>query len=446
MAPTNADAFLEAVAARRSMYAYTDKLPISDARVQEIVTQVLRNVPSAFNSQPVRAAVLLHDEHRKFWQTASDSLKGDEATLARPRGMIKAFTAGAGSVLFFNDRATLEASQKHSPAYAGLFPEWGQHSNGMHQYVLWTALEAEGAAASLQHFQFLGEEFVQKVRDQYGLPKEWELVAQLVIGGKDGDGGLREKAPAKDTSETIKVFGAKLHAQQLRRRLGVAAKEDIHQRRHAAHSRAGRVDVRRGTDIERIHRRQGIALRQRRPAVGRAILRSRQRRRRVLARQRHGRDSRGALDLELGARRGQRRREALGDGSARGVLRGGEIRGLRLERVDAVGAGVGAAVAGGGVEVERGVVVVEVHGPVVARVLEDERAAGEGGVGEREGWVAAEVQAALHVARTVGVVGLAVEDGDAQCPREVGGSRREPCVVGCHADVGEGAVGDDTLG
>lgn len=34
--------------------------------------------------------------------------------------------------------------QDHTPAYAAMFPNWSEHTSGMHQLVLWTALETEG--------------------------------------------------------------------------------------------------------------------------------------------------------------------------------------------------------------------------------------------------------------------------------------------------------------
>lgn len=50
----------------------------------------------------------------------------------------------------------------------------------MHQYMMWTALEAEGLGANLQHYNPVVD---QKVKNEYGINMEWALKAQLVFGG-----------------------------------------------------------------------------------------------------------------------------------------------------------------------------------------------------------------------------------------------------------------------
>ena len=94
--------FLEAVKARRTYYALSKELSVSTDRVQEIVKESLREVPSSFNSQSNRVVVLFGAEHEKFWDLVSETLKAIvpadswEATAGRLAG----FKAGAGSVRF----------------------------------------------------------------------------------------------------------------------------------------------------------------------------------------------------------------------------------------------------------------------------------------------------------------------------------------------------------
>lgn len=64
--------------------------------------------------------------------------------------------------------------------YASHFPGWATQSNAMHQYMMWTALEAEGCAANLQHYNPIID---QKAKGHWKIPQEWELQAQLVFGG-----------------------------------------------------------------------------------------------------------------------------------------------------------------------------------------------------------------------------------------------------------------------
>lgn len=62
----------------------------------------------------------------------------------------------------------------------------------MHQYYCWTALEAEGFGANLQHYNPLPD---QKAAAQWNIPIEWSLRAQLVFGGRAE--GWKEKLPEK---------------------------------------------------------------------------------------------------------------------------------------------------------------------------------------------------------------------------------------------------------
>lgn len=67
--------FKDAVANRRSIYPLTKKSTISDAKIKEIVTQAIKDVPSSFNSQSSRAVVLVKGEHDKFWDIVTGILK-----------------------------------------------------------------------------------------------------------------------------------------------------------------------------------------------------------------------------------------------------------------------------------------------------------------------------------------------------------------------------------
>ena len=75
---------------------------------------------------------------------------------------INSFDAGYGTILFFEDNSIVEYLQKEFPTYKDNFPIWSQHTSGMHQFVIWTALESEGYGASLQHYNELIEEDVKK--------------------------------------------------------------------------------------------------------------------------------------------------------------------------------------------------------------------------------------------------------------------------------------------
>ena len=86
---------------------------------------------------------------------------------------------GHGTVLFFEDQAVVESLQAEFKAYKDNFPIWSLQSSGMLQVIVWTALEAEGPGASLQHYNPLIDEEVKK---RWKLPASWKLMSQMPFG------------------------------------------------------------------------------------------------------------------------------------------------------------------------------------------------------------------------------------------------------------------------
>ena len=64
--------FMQAVASRRTYYALSPSSPIPDSRIQELVTETIKNTPSAFNSQTARLVLLLKKEHEKLWDIVAE--------------------------------------------------------------------------------------------------------------------------------------------------------------------------------------------------------------------------------------------------------------------------------------------------------------------------------------------------------------------------------------
>ena len=106
--------FLEAVANRRSIYTLNKTSPIPDARIEEILTQLVKDVPSSFNSQSARLVLLLKDEHDKFWDIVRDALKAivPEDKWESTANRIGGFRAGYGTVSFVVYTLTYVRSQQ----------------------------------------------------------------------------------------------------------------------------------------------------------------------------------------------------------------------------------------------------------------------------------------------------------------------------------------------
>ena len=93
-------AFLDAIKSRRTFYALTNKSPIPDSRIQEIVNQAVLHVPSAFNSQSTRVLILLKAEHEALWDITTDVLKAivPAEQFASTQQRMDSFRAGYGTV------------------------------------------------------------------------------------------------------------------------------------------------------------------------------------------------------------------------------------------------------------------------------------------------------------------------------------------------------------
>lgn len=187
--------FQQAAKLRRSVYALNDQLPISKADVESIVREALLHTPSSFNSQSTRLVVLWAEAHQKFWQLTEDALRNivnDDEQFQSTAQKMAGFKAAAGTILFYEDQAAVRGLQEQFPTYADSFPVWAEHSDAMHQYVIWTALAAAGVGANLQHYAPV---VAEQVRQTWDINPNWQLIAQLVFGGVEQPAGDKEFDP-----------------------------------------------------------------------------------------------------------------------------------------------------------------------------------------------------------------------------------------------------------
>lgn len=207
MAAQKSAELFKLLAGRRSYYALSSSSPIPDSKIREIASQALQTVPSAFNSQTTRLVLLLGAQHQKLWDITAEILRahmGEEKWAAAPTAKkLNGFRSGYGTILFLEDQAKIRELQGQFKSYAAHFPDWSDHTSGMHQLAIWTALEAEGFGANLQHYNPVIDE---RVRAQWSLPDTWTLRSQLVFGKpEEGVPAPKDKLPL---DETLKVFGA----------------------------------------------------------------------------------------------------------------------------------------------------------------------------------------------------------------------------------------------
>ena len=194
--------FYKAIKERRTYYGISKEAVTSDDRIKELIDQAVLHTPSAYNSQSGRVVLLLGAQHDRLWDITKEALRKivPAEQFSDTENKINAFKNGYGTVLFFDDNSIVEALQEQFALYKNNFPVWAQQSNGMQQFVIWTALHMEGYGASLQHY---GELIETEVKAEWKLPDSWRLIAQMPFGKPTSEPGEKQQQPLESR---IKVF------------------------------------------------------------------------------------------------------------------------------------------------------------------------------------------------------------------------------------------------
>ncbi|GAY78862.1 nitroreductase family protein [Sporolactobacillus inulinus] len=201
------ETFIDALKKRRSIYALDKNVKASKEEIVKAIQEAVKYAPSAFNSQSAHAVVLFGDESAKIWGEGGFA----EAALRKviPEGQsfestaqkLASFNAGVGTVLFYEDQDVVKGLQEKFALYADNFPIWSEHSTGIAQFSVWTALAELGVGASLQHYNPLIDEAVQK---EFDIPASWKLRAQMPFGNIAAPAAEKDFAPI---DERVKVIG-----------------------------------------------------------------------------------------------------------------------------------------------------------------------------------------------------------------------------------------------
>ncbi|MFF2288046.1 nitroreductase family protein [Peribacillus butanolivorans] len=189
--------FYTAIKERRSYYGINKEVQVSDDKIKDIVEFAVKYTPSAFNSQSARLVVLTGEAHDKLWDITTETLRKavGEGDFTGTQQKMDSFKSGYGTVLFFEDKAVVKSLQGQFALYADNFPIWSQQASGMHQLVVWIALETEGLGATLQHYNPLIDD---EVKNEWNIPSNWKLIAQMPFGNPTAPVGEKEFQPLED--------------------------------------------------------------------------------------------------------------------------------------------------------------------------------------------------------------------------------------------------------
>lgn len=197
------NAYIDAIKVRRTQYSLGKDLPLPQAEVTALIQEAVRLSPSAFNSQSSRVVVLYEAQNAKFWDFVKDALRKIVPTehFGPTENKINGFAAGAGTVLFYEDKDVIAKLQNQFATYAENFPVWSEHSTGIAQFSVWSALANAGVGASLQHYNPLPD---AAVASEWNIPSSWYLRAQMPFGSNQAPFGDKTFI---DDSERFRIFG-----------------------------------------------------------------------------------------------------------------------------------------------------------------------------------------------------------------------------------------------
>ena len=195
---------------RRTRDALGRNVSLSNAELEALIKEAIRLTPSSFNSQSSRAVILFGDASEKFWQLTEDALRAivPADAFAPTEAKMKAFAAGVGTVLFYEDQDTVKGLQENFPLYADAFPTFSEHSAGMAQISVWNALADAGLGASLQHYSPIADEPAAKA---FNVPASWKLRAQMPFGSHEA--GFNEKGFIADEGRFLTYDNAAIAAE-----------------------------------------------------------------------------------------------------------------------------------------------------------------------------------------------------------------------------------------
>jgi predicted oxidoreductase (fatty acid repression mutant protein) len=173
-------AFMNLVKARRSYYNISAKSLVDRSAIKEIVDQAVLHTPTSYNVQGGRVVLFYDEAHSQLWDVVREHTlawlpKDNEEMIKMQSGKLDGYSAGYGTVVFLEDEDTIAASRKRAPQFGDLFETWTEASSAMLQYVVWTALEAEGFGASLQHHTAMMKELSPALHKAFDIPTQWKV-------------------------------------------------------------------------------------------------------------------------------------------------------------------------------------------------------------------------------------------------------------------------------
>lgn len=185
---------LQALKNRRTIYSLSRNLPVGKDKIIDVIKEATELVPDAFNMKSARVVVVLGEKQDALWNAVYDAFGGKV-----DRAKIDGFKNAAGTILYFYDNDVVKSLQEKFPMYAANFPVWANHANAMLQISIWSALRELNVGANLQHYNPVID---AKVKELFGLPDSYVLIAQMPFGSIEAQPAAKEK---EDIDQRVKI-------------------------------------------------------------------------------------------------------------------------------------------------------------------------------------------------------------------------------------------------
>ena len=194
--------FLDQIKQRRTIYAIGKNVDLTPANIESLIKEAVNHSPSAFNSQTSRIVTLFGESHLQFWNIVRETLRKivPEAAFEATNKKLDSFSAGYGTVLFYEDQDVVKSLQEQFALYADNFPVWSEHSSAIAQFAVWTALSEHNIGASLQHYNPIVD---AEIAELFEIPRNWKLRAQLVFGSIEAPAGEKTFMAEADRFKTF---------------------------------------------------------------------------------------------------------------------------------------------------------------------------------------------------------------------------------------------------
>lgn len=169
-----------------------------------MVSDIIKNAPSAFNSQTGKVLLLLNKNHEELWNIVENTLRevmGPDRDFTQTKAKMDMFKKAYGTILYFENNNKVKELQETFPSYADKFPQYSEHSSAILQILIWMGLAEQNIGANIQHYNPIIDE---QVKRKWNIPDEFELVAQMPLGEILSPAGDKEYDDIKDRLKVVK--------------------------------------------------------------------------------------------------------------------------------------------------------------------------------------------------------------------------------------------------